>query len=109
MLVFMAGAMILGQGQAMSVVVSISSAMPPAILPITLAVAGATSTTSAFFATATCSTLYWKFRSNVSIRQRCPVSVSKVMGEMNWVAFSVIVTMISAPVFFSVLASPAIL
>ena len=56
--VFMAGAMSLGQVQARAVVVSMSSAMPPASFPMTLAVAGAIIMTSAFFARATCSTLY---------------------------------------------------
>ena len=46
------------QGQAITVVVSISSAIPLAILPITLPEAGAIITTSARFASATCSTLY---------------------------------------------------
>ena len=42
--------------QAMTVVVSISSAIPWASFPITLALAGAIITTSAFFAMETCST-----------------------------------------------------
>ena len=46
--VFMAGEMSFGHLQARMVVVSISSAMPCANLPITLAEAGATSTRSAF-------------------------------------------------------------
>jgi hypothetical protein len=43
---------------AITVVVSMSSAIPLAIFPITLAEAGATRTTSARFASATCSTEY---------------------------------------------------
>ena len=56
MAVFIAGEMNLWQRQAMIVVVSISSARPCAILPMTLALAGAIITTSAFFAMETCST-----------------------------------------------------
>ena len=109
--VFIAGASRIGhrQAQAITVVVSMSSAMPFAILPITLALAGATSTTSARFAIATCSTLNWKFRSNVSIRHLLPVSVSKVVGWMKFVAFRVIRTVTSACCLTSMLASPAIL
>ena len=50
------------------VVVSISSAIPPAIFPITLALAGATIKISACLANDTCSTLNSKLRSNVSTR-----------------------------------------
>ena len=93
----------------MTVVVSISSAMPFAILPITLAEAGATSTTSACFASATCSTLYWKFRSKVSIRHLFPVSCSKVSGVINSVAFFVISTCTLAPSLRSIRARFTIL
>ena len=55
---------------------SMSSAMPFAILPMTFALAGAMSTMSARFASATCSTLYWKLRSNVSMMHLLPVKVS---------------------------------
>ena len=88
----MAGATIFLQLHAKNVVVSISSAIPAASLPMTFAVAGATRNTSAFFASATCSTLYSKFLSNVSIRHLFPVSVSKVTGLINSVAFFVIIT-----------------
>ena len=77
-LVFMAGAMIFLHLQAITVVVSMSSAMPWAILPITSALAGAIITTSACFASDTCSTLNSKFRSKVSTRHLLPVSVSNV-------------------------------
>ena len=70
----------IGQRHAITVVVSMSSAMPFAILPMTFALAGAMSTMSARFASATCSTLYWKLRSNVSMRHLLPVKVSNVMG-----------------------------
>ena len=105
----MAGEIIFLQGQARTVVVSISSAMPFAIFPMTLAEAGATSTTSARFARATCSTLYWKFRSKVSTRHLFPVSSSKVSGVINSVAFRVISTCTSAPSFFSIRARFTIL
>ena len=90
--VFMAGLMIFLQVQAKTVVVSISSARPWASLAITLAVAGATKTTSACFARDTCSTENSKFRSKVSTRHLFPVSVSKVMGLIKFTAFFVIKT-----------------
>ena len=107
--VFIAGAMIFLHLHAITVVVSISSAIPPAIFPITFALAGASMTTSAFFANDTCSTLYWKFRSNVSTRHLFPVSVSNVIGLIKFVAFCVISTCTSASSFFNALASDAIL
>ena len=54
--VFMAGATKIGAFVASTVVVSISSAMPQAAFARKFAVAGATSTTSASFASAMCST-----------------------------------------------------
>ena len=63
-----AGDIILGHLAAIIVVVSISSAIPPAIFPITLALAGATIKISACLANDTCSTLNSKLRSNVSTR-----------------------------------------
>ena len=84
--------MIFLQVHAITVVVSISSAMPFAILPITFAVAGAIITTSAFFAIETCSTLYSKLRSNVSMRHLCCVRVSNVSGWTKFCVFSVIAT-----------------
>ena len=101
---FMAGLMIFLQVQARTVVVSISSARPWASFAITLAEAGTTSTTSASFARETCSTENSKFRSKVSTRHLFPVSVSKVMGLMKLVAFSVMITWTSALNFFSALA-----
>ena len=102
--VFIAGEMIFGQVQAIKVVVSISSAIPWASLPITLAEAGATKNTSASFAKDTCSTLNWKLRSKVSIRHLFPVSVSKVIGLIKLVAFFVISTWTFAPDFTRALA-----
>ena len=107
--VFIAGTMILGHLQARKVVVSMSSAIPWAILAITLAVAGAITATSAFWARATCSTWNSKFLSNVSITQRLPVSVSKVIGVIKFVACSVISTWTSAWDLTSMLARLALL
>ena len=109
MLWFIAGATSFLHGQAITVVVSMSSAMPFAILPITFASAGAIITTSACFASATCSTLYWKLRSNVSMKHLFDVSVSKVIGLMKFVAFSVMSTCTLQPSFFSMRARFAIL
>ena len=67
-------------GAAITVVVSISSAIPDASFPITFALAGAIKTTFAFCAAETCSTLYSKFLSNVSIRHLCFDNVSSVRG-----------------------------
>ena len=88
------------QGQAMTVVVSMSSAMPLAIFPMTLALAGAIITRSACFARATCSTENSKFLSKVSTRHFVPVRVSKVTGVIKLVAFFVISTWTAACCFF---------
>ena len=109
MLWFMAGDMSFLQGQAMMVVVSMSSAMPPAIFPMTLAEAGATTTRSACLANATCSTLYWKLRSKVSMRHFVPVRLSKVIGLMKFMAFLVIRTWTLQFCFFSMRARLGIL
>jgi len=75
MFTFMAGQMRTGALVAMTVVVSRSSAIPPAILPITLAVAGASRTRSALSASDTCpishSPVSWK----VSTATALPVRV----------------------------------
>ena len=107
--VFMAGDTSFGHRAASTVVVSISSAMPWAILAMTLAVAGATRMTSAFLASSMWVTSNLKSRSKVSTMHLCPVRVSKVRGVMNWVALRVMMTSTSAPRFFSALATPAIL
>ena len=109
MLVFIAGATSFLQRQASTVVESMSSAMPWAILAMMLAEAGATITRSARLASATCSTLYWKLRSKVSTMQRVLHSVSKVSGVMNWVAFLVMMTCTSQCCLASMLATLAIL
>ena len=99
----------LGHLAASTTVVSISSAMPWAILAMTLAVAGATRTTSAFLASEMWVTSNLKSRSKVSTMHLWPVSVSKTRGVMKWVAFSVIRTSTSDPSFLSALATFAIL
>ena len=91
-LVFIAGEIITGHVAAITVVVSMSSAIPALIFPITFAVAGAIINISANFASETCSTLNSKLRSNVSTMHRFPVSVSNVIGLIKFVAFSVIIT-----------------
>ena len=99
----------MGHFAANTVVVSISSAMPWAILAMTLAVAGATRITSAFFASEMWVTSNLKSRSKVSTMHLWPVSVSNVTGVMNWVAFLVMMTSTSAPSLRSALATLAIL
>ena len=101
--------MIFGHFAGMMVVLNISSAIPFAILPMIFAEAGATMNTSAFFARETCSTLNWKFLSNVSTRHLLPVSVSNVIGFIKFTAFLVIITCTSACFFTSILARFAIL
>ena len=99
----------MGHWQAKRVVVSISSAIPWAALAITFADAGAIINKSVCLASDTCSTLYWKFLSKVSIRHLFPVNVSKVMGVIKLAAFAVMITVTSALCFFSILASEAAL
>ena len=65
--VFIAGAIITGARVAMTVVESMSSAMPHAILPMMLAVAGAIRKRSARLASAICSTSQVSGRTNVSV------------------------------------------
>jgi len=107
--VFIAGEIILWHLHAIIVVVSMSSAIPFAIFPITFALAGATINMSACFARDTCSTLNSKFLSNVSTRHLLPVKVSKVIGLIKFVAFFVIITWTFAPFFTRLLARFAIL
>ena len=94
--VAIAGARIFFFLQAIKVVVSISSAMPFAIFPITFALAGAIINTSASSASAICSTLNLKLRSKVSTMHLLPVRLSKVIGFIKFVAFCVIITFTSA-------------
>ena len=67
MLVFIAGAISTFPVVAITVVVNISSAIPFATFPITLAVAGAIKNTSAFFANDICSTSQVFGSSNISL------------------------------------------
>ena len=76
--VFMAAAMSSGALVANAVVDSISSAMPQAILPMILAVAGAMTNRSASEAKAICSTSQGCSRLNISVQTGFPVRVSKV-------------------------------
>ena len=68
MFVFIAGDRRTGHFAAITVVESISSAIPQAIFPIMLAEAGAIKNKTALAARDTCSTLNSKFLSNVSTR-----------------------------------------
>ena len=94
--VFIAGAMSFGAFDARTVVVSMSSARPFANFAITLAVAGAMMTTSAFSASEMCSISQACWRSNVSVTVRLCVSASNVSGCTNCVAFAVMMTFTSA-------------
>ena len=99
----------MGQVQASTVVVSMSSARPWASFPHTFAVAGAMSTRSVRSARAMCSTWWEKLRSKVSTMHRFPVSCSKVSGAINSVAWAVIITSTWARCFTSAEASAAAL
>ena len=99
--VFIAGASTMGALVAKSVVVSMSSAMPQASLAIRLAVAGATSITSAFCAREMCLTSQDSVRAKVSTHTGRALRVSKVSGATSLVAFCVMMTSTSAPSFFS--------
>ena len=97
MAVFMAGATIFLHLAARTTVVSISSAMPWASLAMMLAVAGAITSRSAFFASATCSTSQLFGRSKVSVTQGLLLRVSKVRGATNRQALRVMITCTAAP------------
>ena len=95
---FIAGATTTGQGQASSVVLTASSAMPCAILAMTLAVAGATRARSAHSARSMCG------MGLVSSSKRSrvtwwPESASKVRGPTSSQALLVIATRTSQPSF----------
>ena len=109
MAVFMAGEISFGQVHAIRVVVSISSAMPWASFPITLAEAGATRTRSARLATEICSTSKEKFLSKVSARHFLPVKVSNVTGLIKLAALAVMITCTSQCSFVRALAREAAL
>ena len=107
--VFMEGATSFRHLAARTTVVSMSSAIPCAILAMMSAVAGATRIRSASFATDICFTLNSKSRSKVSTIHLEPVSVSNVSGVINFVAFSVMMTCTFAPALCRALATLAIL
>ena len=91
----------MGHFNARQVVVSISSAMPSASFAMTLAVAGATTHISAFFASEICSTSHCLSVSNISTTTLLADKVSKLKGETNSVAWLVIMTSTPAPSFFN--------
>ena len=105
----MAGAISFGDVTARIVVVTMSSAIPPAIFPMTFAEAGATRRRSQALAAAICSTSYLKFLSKVSTRHLLPVSVSKVIGVMNFAPFAVSITVTVYPFFIKPRAMSAAL
>ena len=73
----------MGARVAITVVESISSAMPLAILARIFAVAGAMANTSARWARAICSTSQGVSRRNISVTTGCLESVSRVRGVRN--------------------------
>jgi hypothetical protein len=101
MFTFMAGATRTGARVASKSVESASSAIPCAILPRTLAVAGATRSSSAASARLMCVMSLSAPRANWSRNTGCRERASKVMGLTNCVAFRVITTWTSAPRFSS--------
>ncbi len=103
--VFMAGAITMGARAAMTVVVSMSSAMPAAVLPMKLAVAGAMTNRSARWAKETCFTFHSPGSSNMSTVTGLAVSVRKVRGVTNSHADSVMITCTSSPRRTSMLAA----
>ena len=107
--VFMEGAASFLHLAARTTVESISSAIPWAIFAIISAVAGAIRMRSDSFATDICLTSNSNSRSKVSTMHLEPVSVSKVSGVINFVAFSVMITCTLAPALWSALATFAIL
>ena len=90
--VFIAGATITGARVASTVVDSMSSAIPQAILARMFAVAGAMRNRSARLASAMCSTSHVAGRSNVSTATGWPESVSNVSGVTKRQAFFVMTT-----------------
>ena len=97
MTVFMAGQTIRMASVAIKDVVSISSATPPAIFAITLAVAGAMTYTPAHLASETCSTSKWGLGANISPMTAFFERVSNVRGDTNSFACSVITTFTPYP------------
>ena len=104
MLLFIAGAKSTGAFVAMIVVDNMSSAMPLATLPMTLAVAGAMTKISAQRAKAICSTLNSGVSSNIDTATGLPLISRMVNGVISFVACSVMMHFTSAPRWRSRLA-----
>jgi hypothetical protein len=98
MFTFIAGQINNGHLRAMTTVLSRSSAIPLAILPIVLAVAGAITATSAPSAKEMCSTDGRVRSPHIVVRTGVPLSVAKVNGVTNCMAAWVMtaLTLISA-------------
>src|SRR5690606_4662941 len=92
MAVFIAGASNTGARVAIIVVVSRSSAIPAAIFPMILAVAGITATRSAFLAREIWAVCHWTGGVNISVCTGRPVISRKVRGVTNSQAALVITT-----------------
>ena len=92
MSVFIAGEISFGHVAARTVVVSMLSAMPCASLAIVLAVAGAMSMRSAAWLSSMCSVGVSFRGSNTSVTTLPQLMVSKVRGDTNFAAFSVMTT-----------------
>ena len=107
--VFIEGTSRTGTVVAMTIVVRKSSAMPPAIFPRILAVAGAMTTRSAMSESAMWPTLLSVKGPNISCVTGLPDSVWKVRGVTNSVAFFVMTTWTSAPSLHSDRTSSATL
>ena len=101
MLVFMAGAMSTGARVARYSDVRKSSAIPPANLPITFAVAGATSRSDASVASAMCSISEFAPRANWSVMTGRRVMASNVTSPTNRRAERVMIAATSWPRFCS--------
>jgi hypothetical protein len=101
MFTFMAGARSTGARVARNSVLSASSAIPRANLPIVLAVAGATSRRSAASARLMCWMSLSAPSANWSTNTGWPDSASKVIAETKRVACSVITTRTSTSRFCS--------
>ena len=93
----LAGATKTGALVASSVVDSMSSAMPWAILAMMFAVAGATTIISALWASETWPTRQLSSRTKVSVATGLADRVSKVCGQTNLQAFWVMMTKTCAP------------
>ena len=98
---FMAGATRTGARVARKRVVRKSSATPPANLPMTLAVAGATQRSEISLASATCRIVRVSGSSKRSTIVRVPARLLKSRGEMSRAALGVMTTRTSTPAFWN--------